>query len=180
MPIKITELTIQCLSRWGFSKNGICTNRRGEWWLFGQISLILAHLLPAYPTSKLITENVYIKTSGSILIFLGFFLCLNAFISLGKNLSPLPDPMLNSKLVKTNAYKTCRHPIYRAIIIFSLGVSLYLASLLHIALLISLCLILKGKALREEKFLSLKYSSYNTYMSNTPAIIPWLPFLDWH
>jgi hypothetical protein len=37
------------LSRWGLSWGGWLDNRRGEWWLLGQVALILAHALPPWP-----------------------------------------------------------------------------------------------------------------------------------
>ena len=36
-------------SSWGFSWGGWLDNRRGEWWLMGQMLLIGAHLLPRWP-----------------------------------------------------------------------------------------------------------------------------------
>ena len=38
------------LHRWGFSWEGLRDNRRGEWWLIAQLTLIAAHLLPPIPT----------------------------------------------------------------------------------------------------------------------------------
>ena len=37
------------LNRWGFSREGLRDNRRGEWWLIAQLALIAAHLLPPAP-----------------------------------------------------------------------------------------------------------------------------------
>ena len=37
------------ISKWGFSKQGLFNNSRGEWYLFSQILLILLHLTPPYP-----------------------------------------------------------------------------------------------------------------------------------
>ena len=79
----------------------------------------------------------------------------------------------------TGAYGRCRHPLYQAILLCSLGVVLALGSLLHLALLLGLCAVLGGKARREERQLSQIHPGYAAYRAQVPAILPGLPWLDW-
>jgi protein-S-isoprenylcysteine O-methyltransferase Ste14 len=65
------------------------------------------------------------------------------------------------------------------VLLCSLGVTLALGSLLHLALLLGLAAVLGGKARREERALTAVHPEYAAYRAATPAIIPRLPWLDW-
>ena len=168
-------------SRWGLSWGGWFDNRHGEWWLLAQLALIAAHLLPPYPAPGAwgYAWPLPVALAGLILFGIGILLAIQAFWRLGPNLTPLPDPMPGAVLVTQGAYGRCRHPLYQAILICSLGVTLALGSLLHLALLLGLCGVLGGKARREERQLVLVHPEYIAYRLGTPAIIPGLPWLDW-
>ena len=116
---------------WGFTWNGVLKNTQGEWWLAAQLIIISCHLLPPWP--KGIFNNLDWPKSlvylGIGLILLGFLLIWQAFLSLGASLSPLPSPKPGAAFIKENAYKDCRHPLYKALIIFSLGITIFYASL---------------------------------------------------
>ena len=99
--------------------------------------------------------------------------------NLGDSLSPLPEPIPGAALVTEGAYGRCRHPLYQALVLASLGVTLVLSSLLHLGLLLALCVVLALKARREEQRLCLSHPDYPAYRRTTPAIIPHLPGLDW-
>ena len=167
----------------GFSWGGWLDNRSGEWWLMGQLFLIGAHLLPVWPqTSSLGVSNWpwQLNLLGALFVFGGLFLAIHAFLSLGSSLSPLPAPQQGNRLVCSGAYKRCRHPMYQAVLLCSLGVVIGVGSLLHLLLFLLLVLVLGGKARREERILLNLHSDYNDYRSSTAAIIPNLPWLDWH
>jgi protein-S-isoprenylcysteine O-methyltransferase Ste14 len=110
---------------------------------------------------------------------LGLLLAAQAFWRLGPSLTPLPDPKPGAALITSGAYGRCRHPLYQAILICSLGVALALGSLLHVALLLGLCAVLGGKARREERQLLVLHPEYSAYRAATAAIVPGLPWLDW-
>jgi protein-S-isoprenylcysteine O-methyltransferase Ste14 len=167
--------------RWGLSWGGWLDNRRGEWWLLAQVALILAHALPPWPApgSWGYAWPLPLALGGAVLLLVGLGLALQAFLGLGSSLTPLPEPMAGAALVTTGAYARCRHPLYQAVLLCSLGVTLALGSLLHLALLLGLCAVLGGKARREERALAAAHPDYAAYRAATPAIIPRLPWLDW-
>ena len=169
------------LAGWGFSWGGWLDNRHGEWWLLGQLALIAAHLLPAWPPPGGwgYAWPLPIAATGALLFLLGLALAAQAFWRLGASLTPLPDPKPGAALVTTGAYGRCRHPLYQAVLLCSLGVTLALGSLLHLALLLALCAVLGGKARREERQLLLVHPDYGAYRAAVPAIVPRLPWLDW-
>jgi protein-S-isoprenylcysteine O-methyltransferase Ste14 len=168
-------------SQWGFSWGGLRDNRRGEWWLLAQGALILAHLLPATPppTALGIDWPLALRVVGWSVLALGMGMAVQAFLALGASLTPLPEPMPHAALVTSGPYARCRHPLYQAVLVCSLGVTVALGSLLHLALLLALALVLSGKARREERRLLALYPTYGAYRAATPAILPGLPGLDW-
>jgi protein-S-isoprenylcysteine O-methyltransferase Ste14 len=166
---------------WGLSWGGWFDNRRGEWWLLAQLALIAAHLLPPWPApgSWGFAWPLPLAVLGAVLFVAGLVLAAQAFWRLGPSLTPLPDPKPGAALVTSGAYGRCRHPLYQAILICSLGVTLALGSLLHLALLLALGAVLGGKARREERQLLAIHPGYAPYRAATAAIVPGLPWLDW-
>ena len=116
---------------------------------------------------------------GLALLAVGLVLALQGFLNLGDSLSPLPEPMPGAALVTTGAYGRCRHPLYQAVLLCSLGMVIALGSLLHLLLLLGLAAVLGGKARREERALCAAHPDYPAYRERTPAIVPSLPWLDW-
>lgn len=169
------------VGRWGFSWQGLRDNRRGEWWLIAQLLLITAHLLPAAPPPAALglIWPPALALLGWATLALGLLLAAQSFVHLGASLTPLPEPMAGAPLVTSGAYGRCRHPLYQAILICSLGMTLALGSLLHLALLLSLALVLSSKARREERRLIEIHPGYGAYRASTAAILPGVPGLDW-
>ena len=166
---------------WGFSWRGFMTNERGEWWLLAQVVLISTHALPAW--SPWLVERLHwlpmLQLIGLLVFAVGLVLAFQGFWALGASLSPLPDPKPSALLITTGVYSSCRHPLYRAVLICSIGVFLAKASLLHLALFLILAVVLNGKAHREEKCLCQVHPEYLKYRWETPAIFPHFPGLDW-
>ena len=169
------------LSKWGFSKQGIFKNTKGEWYLFSQILLILLHLIPPYPKIENIafSINTTLTIIGLTISAQGLIIVIKALIDLGENLTPLPYPMSESSLIKSNSYRNVRHPLYKGLLFISLGICIFSLSLIHLILLISLAYVLKIKALKEEERLKIKFPEYKKYMKEVPAIIKEIKYLDW-
>ena len=169
------------LSTWGFSKQGLFLNSKGEWYLFSQILVILLHLMPPYPKieNMVFSINILIIIIGVAISIQGLIITSKAFIDLGDNLTPLPYPMNDSSFINTNSYKNTRHPLYKGILFISLGICIFSLSLIHLFLLLSLAYILKSKALKEEERLKIKFTDYERYIKEVPAIIKNVKYLDW-
>ncbi len=168
-------------STWGFSKKGLIRNSKGEWYLLCQILLILLHLIPPYPKigNLEFSINAFFIIIGLSISIQGLIIAIKAIIDLGDNLTPLPYPMKESNLIKSNSYKIIRHPIYKGILFISLGIFIFSLSIIHLFLLISLAYILKMKALKEEEKLKIKFPEYENYIKEVPAIIKNIKYLDW-
>ena len=169
------------LSRWGFSKQGLLNNSKGEWYFFSQILLILLHFIPPYPKIEhtQVAINTFFIIIGLSISIKGLIIVIKAFIDLGESLTPLPYPINGSRLIKNNSYQNVRHPIYKGILFISLGIFIYSLSLVHLFLFISLAYILKIKALKEEERLKIKFPEYKNYIKEVPAIIKKIKYLDW-
>ena len=169
------------LQRWGFSRAGWLDNRHGEWWLLAQVLLLLALLLPPWPAPAAfgLSWPLPLRLLGGTLVLVALVLALQALRGLGASLTPLPEPMVGVALVTDGPYRSCRHPLYRAILIGALGMALLLGSALHLADGLALALVLGGKARREERALLQRDSRYAAYQQSTAAILPGLPWLDW-
>ena len=176
-----SEFLALAFSGWELKWKGVINNQKGEWWLLSQLLVISAHLLPTWPSLNsfgLVWLKIF-TIAGTCLFFLGMVLAAKALLSLGASLSPLPYPKTGAKLVRESSYKSCRHPLYQALLISSVGVMVTLGSMLHLFLFIILCSILIGKAKKEEHQLKVKHLEYIHYLKKTPAIFQGIPFLDW-
>ena len=171
----------QAFRGWGLSWDGWINNRRGEWWLLAQLALITCHLLSAWPKPEFfgISWPHAAQLTGLIILAIGLGLAVQGFLTLGPSLSPLPDPKPGAVLITTGVYASCRHPLYRAVLVCSLGVVIALASLFHLLLFLALVSVLTGKARREERALLRMLPSYADYMKTTAAIVAHCPGLDW-
>ena len=169
-------------SGWGLSWAGWLDNRRGEWWLVAQLALIAAHLLPVWPVPAfwgLVSWPRPLFGFGLLLLAFGLIRAVQALLSLGASLSPLPVPKQHSQLIRTGVYGHFRHPMYQAVLLCSLGVVVATGSLVHLGLFLSLALVLRGKARFEELALRQLHPDYVAYAVTTPAIVRDCPGLDW-
>ena len=169
-------------SGWGLSWAGWLDNRRGEWWLVAQLALIAAHLLPVWPVPAfwgLVSWPLPLFIFGLLLLAFGLIRAVQALLSLGASLSPLPVPKQHNQLIRTGVYGHCRHPMYQAVLLCSLGVVVATGSLVHLGLFLSLALVLRGKARFEELALRQLHPDYVAYAVTTPAIVRDCPGLDW-
>lgn len=171
-------------SGWNLSWSSTRSNGQGEWWFLGQMALIVAVILvPAWPDPGLFklpaAGHQALMAMGSLLLVSGLGLATAAFVQLGANLSPLPDPKPGIQLVGSGVYRLCRHPIYLAVLLCATGVTIQRFSVLHLVLLLALAWLLRGKARREEEGLQRRHPQYAQMFQTTAAIAPWIVGLNW-
>ena len=171
----------QRLQHWGFSWAGLRDNRHGEWWVLAQMALIAAHALPPEPAPATLGLHwpLALRITGAAVVVIGMVVGALGVLNLGESLSPLPEPIPGAALITEGAYGRCRHPLYQSLLLCSLGVVLLLGSLVHLGLLLALATVLALKARREEQRLCLVHADYPAYQHRTPAILPFVPGLDW-
>ena len=111
------------------------------------------------PQKQIIQVSPFYYLLGYLIIIIAFIILLFAIKDLGRNLSPFPRPINNSKLVTTGIYRFTRHPMYYSLILISFGVFITKLSIYYLFLSISLILIIKFKIALEEKYLNNKFKT---------------------
>ena len=130
-----------------------------------QFFIISLHFfqLEFIPQKQIIQVSLFSDLMGISIIIIAFIIILVAIKDLGKNLSPLPRPIKNSKLVTTGIYRFTRHPMYYSLIFISFGVFIIKLSIYYLFLSLSLGLIIKLKIALEEQYLNNKFKNYFLY-----------------
>ncbi len=147
---------------------------RGVWWVIGQLILFVlisrTSLRGDWPIG-----NSWTGAVGWVLVALGGGFSVLAMLNLNTSLTPFPKPMEGARLIDTGIYGSVRHPIYGALIVGAIGLSMARGS--GLALLLSLLLLgyFSLKAKHEERMLSDAYPEYAQYKQRVPK--RFLPFL---
>ena len=117
-------------------------------------------------------------TSGTIsFLVVGWILGIWAVISMNRvsKLSIMPDPSKQTKLVIFGPYRSVRHPMYLAVLLFSLGLlgmnPNSLATVSYWVLGVNLI----AKILYEEHLLTKRLKTYSSYTKVVKyRLLPWL------
>jgi len=111
---------------------------------------------------------------GGALLLTAGALIGRGFMDLGRNLTAVPRPRDDARLVETGIYALVRHPLYGGLVTGALGWSLLMASPPALLLTAGLAVFFDLKARREEAWLRERYAGYASYMARTRRLIPWL------
>ena len=149
---------------------------RGEGWVVLQIVLLAVVIIAGLASDGAWTGPLASLTSplGLALLLAGGLLAGRGILDLGRNLTPVPRPREDARLVDTGAYALVRHPLYGGLVLGALGWSLLVASPLSLLLVAVLAIVLDLKSRREEAWLRERYPGYLAYMARTRRLIPWL------
>ena len=151
---------------------------RGEWYVVEQVVLFALVLfgprswtaLPDWPPGLTRAGTV----AGLLLLVAGAALMLAAFFRLGRNLTPLPYPKAEGKLVDRGAYGLVRHPIYSGGIAAAFGWALLVHGWLTLGYAAALAVFFDVKSRREERWLREKFPDYADYARRVRRFLPWI------
>ena len=146
--------------------------KRGEGWFVVQL-LLFAIILLAPPVPPM-TFPLWLRILGLGILVIGGVFGTGGVLALGSNLTAFPKPIVGGTLVTTGVYSYVRHPIYTGLILGTLGLGLFRASLLGIGLAVVLFIFFDLKARREEKWLVEAYPAYEAYRKRAKKLIPWV------
>ncbi len=90
------------------------------------------------------------------------------------NFNIRPEPKADGHLVQTGPYRWIRHPMYTAVLLFSIGCAYFVATLPAAGLSLALLAVLWLKAVLEERMLCQRHPAYRAYMARTRRFLPWL------
>ena len=115
------------------------------------------------PQKQIIQVGTFSYLVGYLIIIAALIILLFAIKDLGRNLSPFPRPIKNSKLITKGIYRFTRHPMYYSLIFISFGIFITKLSIYYLCLSIILVLIIKFKIALEEQYLNNKFENYQIY-----------------
>lgn len=152
--------------------------QRGEWFVVVQALLFVVILLgprnfaalPAWPTALAGVA----EAAGLLLIAIGGVVCLVAVLNLGANLTPLPRPKDDCRLVVSGLYGIVRHPIYFGLIAAAFGWALFVQGWLTLGYALLLFLFFDIKSRREEAWLMERFADYADYRRRVRKLIPFI------
>ena len=114
-----------------------------------------------------------VRTVGLVLSLLGLLVMLAAFRSLGGAIQIAPEPRANAQLVTGGIYRWLRHPIYTAIVLVVVGLSLRKPTWLVAIAAVIVIIFLVIKSRYEETLLIARYPEYSAYRQHTTGVLPW-------
>ncbi len=146
---------------------------RGEGWVVAQLVLfgliVLAGTLgPAWDGAARTATSIV----GAFAIATGGLLAVKGVLDLRENLTPLPHPRSDNRLVERGAYRYVRHPIYGGLILAAGGWGLWTASPAALALTLVLLGFFDLKSRREEHWLEARHPDYVDYRRRTKRFFP--------
>lgn len=149
---------------------------RGGWWVVAQFPLLLlAYLIPGWAGNHITGSPVStLLHAGQALLIVGALLTAAGVVSLGRWLTPFPQPLPQSQLRTTGAYALVRHPLYSGILFMAVGWSLYSLSVAGLAFDAVLFVFFDRKAAREEAWLAGKFPDYAGYRQRVKKLVPWV------
>ncbi len=144
-------------------------------WLFVIVQLGLLMLIAALPAGDDWSVSARLDDLGRALEVIGAAGLLLGIVNLGRSATPLPTPIEHGVLKVRGLYRWVRHPIYAAIIVLVIGVSIRSASVAVATASLALIAWFVLKARWEEQHLRRRYSDYDSYAARTPRFVPFWP-----
>jgi len=145
---------------------------RGGSWVLAQFALLAA--IVGIGRLDLLTFSFEAQTAvGWGLIGLALVVGVWASLSLGGNLTPYPKPVEAGTMVEHGPYRVVRHPIYTAVVVGMIGISIRSGDWISLALSVGLIPFFLAKSSFEERHLLEEYPGYAAYQERVPRrLIP--------
>jgi protein-S-isoprenylcysteine O-methyltransferase Ste14 len=147
-------------------------HKRGGWWVVAQFALFGLILLALRWNQD---PAVWLQVVGWTAVALALVLGGSGAWLIRRKITAMPAPVDGAVLLETGPFAIVRHPIYGAVIIGFVGLSLKGGNLA--ALLLSLLLVpfFLAKTRHEEKLLAERFPQYGQYRQRVRSrILPWV------
>ncbi|PNH00185.1 hypothetical protein TSOC_014007 [Tetrabaena socialis] len=97
--------------------DGSTFGKRGEQWLLAQVAAVAMLLFPPLVLKGLVDFLATVSLTA------GLVFMVSALFSLGRSISPLPQPRKKHQLVVSGIYGYARHPMYGGLLLAALGLA---------------------------------------------------------
>jgi protein-S-isoprenylcysteine O-methyltransferase Ste14 len=143
--------------------------RIGNLLVAAQFSLILLCLLPVGPS----IGSGQLRPLGLVCLALAAVVGGLALLAMGADTRVHPVPDAQTPLRVNGIYAWIRHPMYAAVLLATLGVTLSTGRVLSLLAFLALVVVLHLKADFEDRMLQEKFGwQFSVYASRVPALIP--------
>lgn len=120
--------------------------------------------------------NIWISSLGMVLIIAGSWV---VYLALRENTFAVPvvkfQKERNQKVIDTGVYGIVRHPMYAGLVLFMIGMPLWLESYAGVLFALIPIGFLMFRVFFEERFLQKKLEGYKLYMNKVPyRVIPYI------
>ena len=125
----------------------------------------------------LLISGPFITSHWSLLLFQVASLGLGIWAVLIMRTSKFnvsPEIKEGAHLVESGIYAYIRHPMYTAVLLFSIALVINAFSWVRLGVLVTLTVVLVIKLKHEEQMLRDEFTGYQAYMQRTWRLIPWL------
>ena len=146
--------------------------KRGGIWVVTQITLMLIN--SAAPLWHREEPSLPVILCSALLFAVAAVCGILGAIALGRNLTPFPHPSSGTRLVTRGIYGLIRHPLYSAVMLWSLGWAVLWLSWPAFVAALLLMPLLDAKSRKEERWLLLRFPEYGTYQNRTRRFLPWI------
>ena len=140
--------------------------------ILGFALLSVSRFAPATP--QLLRPTATLTWLGTGLLLFAFVIVAKAYFDLGHSFRVHPRPKDSAVLIRTGIYGQLRHPMYSAVIVCCVAVSIQNGSAATIAVSAANVLFYVWKARYEEGLLRHRYAEYPAYQRESWGVLPWL------
>lgn len=143
-------------------------------WLFVGVQFTFLGVMVLFPRDAAWIPSTAMRTTGMALLIAGVGVGIWGALYLGRGLTPSPLPNGATNLVTKGPYRLVRHPIYTAVMLLGLGITIRSGSLVVAVAFGALFVLFNVKARWEEMHLLDTFPGYEQYMDRTSRFLPFI------
>ena len=121
-------------------------------------------------SGNLLPENIIIR----IVMAIAGVIAIWAIMIMNVKFNVAPDVIKNARLIKSGPYKFIRHPMYLSVFVITLCWLIDYITYIRISVALILFVVMVSKINYEEGLLKKAFPEYESYISQTKKIIPYI------
>lgn len=147
-------------------------SERGGWWVVAQAALFVVILLGLTRNQDPVTA---LRLAGWALVAIALLLGGSGLWMIRGKITAMPAPVDGAVLLDRGPFALVRHPIYGAIILGFVGLSIKGGNVLAFGLSLLLVPFFFAKTRHEERLLTVRFPEYDAYRNRVRfRVLPWI------